>query len=233
MIRGFYSAASSLVSQQVHLSAIANNIANSNTVGYKPQQAGFSSLLYKNLNGGAGNPISIGHGTKLNKLGIDFSQGNLKKTDMKYDCAILGSGFFAVKNKENDAITYTRDGSFKMGLDGNNSYLVNSSGDFVLDSSGNKIELNEGFDSSKIGVFTFKNPYALKLLGNNQFIDTESSGKAEILSESKINVGYLESSAVQIAQEMVNMIEASKAFSFGSKVIQATDEMEKTANQLR
>ncbi len=95
MIRGFYSGASCMVSQQNNLNTIANNIANTSTTAFKPQQASFSALMYQNLNGGAGegNDISIGHGTRIQKTGVDFTQGELKSTDVPTDCAILGEGF--------------------------------------------------------------------------------------------------------------------------------------------
>lgn len=233
MIRGFYSAASSLLSQQTNLNTIANNIANISTTAFKPQQAAFASLLYGNLNGGAGNAISIGSGVKVQKTGIDFTQGDLNRTDMPFDCAILGEGFFSIENREDGTITYTRDGSFGVSVDDKDSYLVNSAGNFVLDSEGDKIELKEDFDATKIGVFIFQNNYGLELIGGNQFKATDASGEPEIIEESNIKVGYLENSGVQISEEMVKMIEASKGFSFNSRIVQAADEMEKIINQLR
>ena len=232
MIRGFYSAASGLVSQQAHLNVIANNVANVNTTGFKPQQAGFTSLLYKNINGGAGNQISCGHGAKLDKTGIDFIQGDLKPTNMKYDFALLGPGFFAVEGK-NGKVTYTRDGSFDISVEGKRSYLVNRAGAYVLDSRERKIEINESFDSAQIGVFNFTNIYGLELLGGNQFAATECSGKVELVNKPNIKVGFLENSSTQVSKEMVKMIEATKSFSFSSRIVQAADEMEKTVNQLR
>lgn len=233
MIRGFYTAASSLVAQQANLNVIANNIANVSTTGFKPQQAGFASLLHENINGGAANTIQVGHGVKLQKTGIHFAQGDLKQTDMPLDFAILGEGFFAVENEEDGTITYTRDGSFQASIDGRRSYLTDASGNYVLDARERRIQLDEDFDCREIGVFEFSNPYGLELVGGNRFLPTEASGDPEDVDEPDIKVGYLENSAVQMAQEMVKMIEASKGFSFGSRIVQAADEMERTINQLR
>lgn len=233
MIRGFYTAASSLVSQQTSLNTIANNVANISTTGFKPQQVGFSTLLYENLNGGAANAIPVGHGVKVEKLGIDFTQGDLKQTDMPMDYAILGSGFFAIEEKEDGTVTYTRDGSFHACIDGGKSYLVNTAGNYVLDAKDKKLELGETFDSENIGVFTFANPYGLELVGGNQFAATDASGEAEAIEKPDVKIGYLENSSVQMSKEMVKMIEASKGFSFGSKILQTADEMEKVINQLR
>ncbi|MBR0597551.1 flagellar hook-basal body protein [Sinanaerobacter chloroacetimidivorans] len=233
MIRGFYAAASGLISQQTNLNTIANNVANISTTGFKPQQASFLSLLYANLNGGDGNTISSGHGVKVEKTGIDFTQGNLIKTDREMDMAILGDGFFAIENREDGTVTYTRDGTFQIGMEDDDPYLVNASGNYVLDRDGDRIELEDGFDPAEVGVFVFENKYGLLLVGGNQFAVTESSGEAEEMEEPNVKTGYLEGSRVQIAQEMVKMIEASKGFSFNSRIVQATDEMEKMTNQLR
>lgn len=233
MIRGFYSAVSSLVSQQANLDTIANNVANISTTGYKPQQTGFSALLYENLNAGAANSIQIGHGVKVGTLGIDFTAGDMKQTDMPYDCAILNDGFFAIEDKDNGDITYTRDGSFHAGNDGKQIYLVNSSGNYVLDEKAKKINLQEGFTTESIGVFTFTNPYGLQIIGGNQFVPTDASGEAEAVKEPIIQSGYLEASSVQLSTEMVRMIEASKSFAMSSKVVQTADELQKIINQLR
>ncbi|MDD2189637.1 MAG: flagellar hook-basal body protein [Eubacteriales bacterium] len=250
MIRGFYSGASSLTSQQINLNTISNNLANVGTTGYKPQQAAFSSLMYQTINGGAGegNTIQTGNGVRIQKTGIDFNQGELNRTDIPTDCAILGEGFFAIEDREDGTITYTRDGCFKLSVDGSNSYLVNGAGNFVLGEDENRIEIKAvntaadskggvktegGFDPEKIGAFVFPNKYGLELAGGNQYRATEASGEAEALEKPKIKAGYLENSRVQLAQEMVRMIEASKGFSFASKIVQTADEMEKIINQLR
>ncbi|MDD3168923.1 MAG: flagellar hook-basal body protein [Eubacteriales bacterium] len=248
MIRGFYAGASCLVTQQTNLNTIANNIANIGTTAYKPQQAAFSALLYQSLYGGAGegNYISNGHGVRVQKTGVDFTQGDLKSTGMPMDCAILGDGFFAIENREDGSITYTRDGNFHLSVDESNTYLVNSAGNFVLNAEGERIGIAGatqdadgnvtsagGFDSKQVAVYAFANQYGLELAGGNQFKANETSGEGVAVENPEIKVGYLENSRTQLAQEMVKMIEASKGFSFGSKVVQTADEMEKVINQLR
>jgi len=246
MIRGFYTGASAMISQQTNLNTIANNLANANTTAYKPQQAAFSALMYQNVygGGGEGNHIATGHGVKVQKTGIDFTQGELRNTGMPYDCAIMGEGFFAIENREDGTITYTRDGSFQLAVDGSEAWLVNSDGNYVLDADGERIQITEartdaagkvtgGFNPDVVGVFRFPNQYGLELAGGNQYRATELSGEAEAVENPEIRTGYLEGSRVQLAQEMVKMIEASKGFSFGSRIVQTADEMEKVINQLR
>lgn len=250
MIRGFYSATSSLINQQTNLNVIANNMANVNTVGFKPQRTAFATALYQQQYGGAGSNVSVGNGIRIAQLGIDMTPGSMQRTNMALDFAIVGEGFFAIENEENDSITYTRDGAFKIKVDDDEAYLVNASGNYVLDESGDRIELQKqvvmigddetetagwDLDAAKPGVWTFLNPYELELLGENQFAETELSGEAQEPEEGAVTVlrGFLENSRVELYQEMVKMIEASKSFSFGAKIVQAADEMEKTVNQLR
>lgn len=250
MIRGFYSGASCMISQQTHLNTIANNIANANTTAFKPQQAAFSALMYQSIygGGGEGNYIQSGHGVRVAKTGTDFNQGDLINTNQSMDCAILGDGFFAIENREDGTITYSRDGSFKISLDDTEAYLVNAAGNYVLDADGERIVISKeeatkdsngkvtetgGFNASMVGVYTFANPYGLEAIGGNQYRETETSGEAEAMETPVVKSGFLEGSRVQMAQELVKMIEASKGFSFGSRVVQTADEMEKIINQLR
>jgi len=246
MIRGFYTGTSAMISQQTSLNTIANNLANVSTTAYKPQQTAFSALMYQNVygGGGEGNYIANGHGVRVQKTGVDFTQGELRNTNMPLDCAIMGEGFFAVENREDGTVTYTRDGSFQLSVDGSETWLVNSEGNYVLDADGERIQVTAvttdaagnvtgGFNPAVVGVFRFPNQYGLELAGGNQYRATELSGEAEAVENPEVKSGYLEGSRVQIAQEMVKMIEASKGFSLGSKVVQTADEMEKVINQLR
>jgi flagellar basal body rod protein FlgG len=232
MIRGFYTAASSLVAQQNNLDIIANNVANTNTTGFKPQHAAFSSLLHEQINGGAANHISAGHGVRIEKTSTDLTQGHLLDTKMPYDFAILGDGFFAVEGQGGN-IAYTRDGGFKITLDGKKPFLTDNDGNFVLDAGKKRIEVGEKFTVGQVGVFKFANPYGLEFTSGNKFSVTDASGQPEAVKNPVVKEGYLENSAVEISLEMVKMIEASKGFSFGSRVVQTADEMEKTINQLR
>jgi flagellar basal-body rod protein FlgG len=248
MIRGFYAGTSGMISQQTYLNNIANNLSNANTTAYKPQITAFASLMYQNTNGGDGNYIQTGHGVKVEKTGLDFRQGDLQATGMPMDCAIEGSGFFALQGGDDGPVTYTRDGSFGLSVEDSETYLVSGAGRYVLDADGERITVapvttkkdsngntvtEGGFDASKIGVYQFPNQYGLELAGGNQYLATDLSGEAEAVTSPKIKAGSLEASKVDISLEMVRMIEASKAFSLGSKVVQTADEMEKIANQLR
>jgi flagellar basal body rod protein FlgG len=234
MIRGFYSSASGLTSQQTSMNVIANNMANISTTGFKPQQANFSALIYESINGGGGNLVQTGHGTKIETTPINFAQGGLNKTDQPMDFAIVGDGFFSTKGKTDDANTYTRDGSFHLSVEGTETYLVNSKGNYILDGSGNQIKIEEaGLDAAIIGVYTFANKFGLKLVGGSQYQETTISGEATALNTATLKAEFLENSGVDVSVEMVKMMEASKGFSFNAKLLQTADEMEKIINQLR
>lgn len=262
MIRGFYSARSGLYAHQEHMSVIANNMANVNTVGYKPQKVSFTDLVYQNLNRAeAEEPAMIGSGVKINKIDTNVNQGPLEITNSYLDFAITGEGYFAMENAAGN-IQYSRAGNFILSVDDGGTYwLAAANGDRILDAEGEHIEVEyekieqktvdrvdadgtvhyktetvEGspvIDQSKIGVYTFKNPYGLANAGNNRFLETDVSGEATPLEQTSLRSGYLEGSGTEVSVEMVKVIESQKAFSFNSRMIQVADEVEQTINSLR
>src|ERR1700690_2263477 len=120
---------SGLTAESTDLSAIANNLANQNTPGYKTTQALFSDLFYQNLGTtGAGDPEQLGAGTEIGALPSLFTQGSVSATGVPTDVAIQGTGFFAVQSSSG-VIDYTRAGDFS--VDANN-FLVTSGGQQVL-----------------------------------------------------------------------------------------------------
>lgn len=240
MIRGFYTARSGLMAHQEHMSVMANNIANVNTVGFKPMRTAFTDLIYQNLNRVENeNVAQTGHGVKINKNDIMMNQGSLISTDGQFDFAIMNEGgFFAVQTPTGET-RYSRAGDFRLSDSDGTYYLVDGSGNRVLTADGSEIEVSfdDGadvtFDSSEIGVFRFPNPWGLESREGTTFIQTEMSGEAEAVESPTLRQGYLENSGVEISVEMVNIIEASKAFSFNSKMVQVADEIEQTINGLR
>ncbi|MDR1572008.1 MAG: flagellar hook-basal body protein [Clostridiales Family XIII bacterium] len=235
MIRGFYASQSGLLGQQQNMNVIANNFANIGTYGYKPQHAAFSSLIYAKVHGGGGTYVNTGHGSRVHSVGVNYAQAGFVSTGIPTDMAINGEGFFAVAIGEEDEVYYTRDGGFRYSVDGDTKSLVDANGGYVLDSGGNRIEMpgDEEADPSQVGVFVFPNRHGLELKGMNRLAATEVSGEAEALEEPDVRAGYLERSGVGTSEEVVRMIEASRAFSFNARVLQTIDEMEGVGNQLR
>ena len=261
MIRGFYSGASGLISQQQKLNVIANNFANVSTVGFKSQDQQFSTLVYRNVNG-ALPPISTGHGVRPVDIATDFTSGQFARTNLDTDFAIIGDAFFAVEKDETGEIFYTRNGNFQFQVsdEEEGKFLITAEGYYVLDSEGERINVTEREEEAKdqgeifslkgqLGLYTFTNNYGLEHAGDNLFRATEVSGEAEAFIAEEVEYdpeeggvapevptiieGYLENSNVDVAQEMVKMIEASKAFQFNSRVVSVTDELAQTMNQMR
>lgn len=240
MIRGFYTARTGLVAHQEHMNTISNNMANVNTTGFKPMRTAFTDLVYQNLNRDqVENPVMVGHGVRINKNDLMMAQGPLQSTQRAMDFALTDeNAFFAVNTALGETL-YTRAGNFALSNDDDTFYLVNAVGDRVLDSEGEEIEIefddqgNIDFDPSVLGVYRFSNPYGLSLAGENRFTATEISGIPEVIEQPNMKVGYLEGSSVEIGNEMAKVIEASKAFSFSSRMIMVADEVEQMVNNLR
>lgn len=242
MIRGFYTARSGLLAHQEHMSVMANNLANVNTVGFKPMRSAFSDLMYQNLNRPLNENVAMtGHGVKINKNDLLMNPGSLQTTNMTLDFAIIDEdGFFALSSPDGEGdVKYSRAGNFALSNLDDTFYLVNGSGDYVLDAEGEiiEIEFDENsdmiFDPAIIGVYRFPNKHGLEAVDANSFLQTGLSGEAEVIETPTLKRGYIEASAVDVAQEMANVIEASKAFSFSSRMVMVADEIEQTINQLR
>jgi flagellar basal-body rod protein FlgG len=271
MVRSLWTAASGMLAEQTNVDAIANNIANVSTTGFKSQQNEFKTLLYQTLQtkttsaNGATKPTSaqVGLGVRNAAMETIFTQGELEQTDSTTDFAIQGSGLFAVTDGQGNT-SYTRNGSFTWALNSSGGVsLTTSDGYPVLDSTGKAISLANTYVSSKItissdgtlnypdssgnakslgikiGVYQFQNPGGLEKEGNSLYQATAASGAAineatsTAVTKSKLSQGYLEASNVQVADEMVNLITAQRAYELNSKAITASDEMMQQANQLR
>ncbi|MCR4436418.1 MAG: flagellar hook-basal body protein [Clostridiales bacterium] len=209
---------------------------------------------------GDGKPVNlqVGLGTAVGATVKNFSPGSYEKTDNPLDFAIDGEGFFTVRGPAGNVV-YTRDGSFKVSVTDEGKKLTTSDGYPVLDDQGNEIlvdveisRLNvspEGDLSyvdtdgnavplgQRIGLVKFPNRYALESIGNNFFVENSATGAAvpdgEQGVKSTIKQCFLESSNVQVVEEMVKMIVAQRAYEVNSKAIQSADEMLQMANNLR
>jgi flagellar basal-body rod protein FlgG len=209
---------------------------------------------------GEGKPVNlqVGHGAAVVATVKNFSSGNLEKTENPLDFAIEGDGFFTVQGPNGDTV-YTRDGSFKISVTEEGNMITTSDGYPVLDENGNSIileidaaDLNVSSNGElgyidetgtavslgqKIGMVKFPNRYGLESIGRNFYAQTPASGTpvadAESGTVSVISQGYLESSNVQVVEEMVKLIIAQRAYEINSKAIQSADEMLGMANNLR
>ena len=245
MMQGLYTSASSLGAQQKSIDTIANNIANVNTTGFKSTRVDFKEALYTQMfNTATGDKLEKGVGVLLAATNHNFNQASIKLTEQPLDFAIDSDGFFAVR-ASNGEIRYTRDGSFAVSPEQDGNYLVDSMGNYVLDSEYGKIKIEDAKtlavasdgtiqeSSQKIGVFGFPNNDGLQAVGGNGFIETVASGKAESITNTNIKQSYLEQSNVDLAEEMVRLIKAQRTYQLSSRAITMIDQMEGVANNLR
>lgn len=258
MVRGLYTAWTGMVNEQKRLDVISNNMANSDTIGYKKQgvtsQSFDDELALRIHNNNAPSPLNfrIGNmnlGVKIGETYHDFSQGSLRETGNTYDLALSGDGFFTIQTTNKQGVTstkYTRDGSFTVTTDG---YLVTRDGDYVLDTNGNRIQIpgaqtahNVAFDErgnvlvdgqqiATLGIASFANPQALLLYGENMYDATDAAGLQ--VGTAVVHQGYLEMSNTNVIEEMVDMITITRAYEAGQKMIQTVDNtLDKAVNDI-
>jgi flagellar basal-body rod protein FlgG len=239
--------------QQNRLDAIANNLANVDTTGYKRDVAvskAFSELLmrrmgddgvYRTPDGSAdAAPIvgKIGLGVETNEYYTIFEQGTYKNTDTRVDIALTGEGFFAVQTPLGER--YTRNGSFKLGKEGiletkdgypvlgENGMITLEDDRIIIDEDG-VVYTAENMDVvDRLRVVRFDNERYLKKMGTSLYIDTPTSGAAYVaegFERPKFLQGYLETSNVNVVNEMVQMIEVNRAYEANQKTVQSEDTM--------
>lgn len=219
----------------------------------------YTTMRRNNIVDEGGRPVNleVGHGVMPTATKRDFVTGSFLETNNAYDLAIDGEGFFAVQMPNGD-VRYTRDGSFKLSVDYDEGMLVTSEGYIVLNENDGEIYLESGLSDvvidnmgyitgvdqygeivelDRIKLVRFTNPEGLVSQGLNLYSDTIASGQeipidAEEMS-GRVVQGYLESSNVQVVDEMVKMITAQRAYEVNSKTIQTADEMLQLANNLK
>ena len=260
MIRSLWIAKTGLDAQQTHIDVIANNLANVSTTGFKRSRAVFEDLLYQNIRQPGGQssqqtqlPSGLQLGTGVRPVATEriFTQGNLQQTGNSKDLAINGQGFFQVLLPDGST-SYTRDGSFQVD---NQGQLVTSSG-YVIQPAitipANAQSITVGRDGAvsvtqqgtaapiqvgSIQLSTFINPTGLQALGENLYAETASSGTASNNTPGTngaglLTQGYVETSNVNVAEELVNMIQTQRAYEINSKVITTSDQMLQRLAQL-
>lgn len=261
MLRSLYTAASGMLANQLSVDSISNNLANVNTSGYKKSRVEFQDLLYQTMVEPGGTTsegtrlpesLQVGLGVKTVGNPRNFSQGNLTQTGNAWDVAIQGEGFFQIRMPD-QSTAYTRDGSFKVNADGilvtsNGYYLqpqiqvpANSSNPTVGPDGRVTVVMQGESDPTEIGqleVAQFVNSAGLRSAGQNLYQETEASGRAVTGTPGENGSGslaaqYLESSNVQLVEEMVNLIIAQRAYEISSKAVTTSDNMLQTANNLK
>jgi flagellar basal-body rod protein FlgG len=253
MNQSLWIAKSGLDAQQTKLSTISNNLANASTAGYKRSRAVFEDLLYQNVRQvGAQSSqdtqlpsgLMLGLGVRTVATEKLFTQGNLVETGNAFDVAVEGRGFVEVLLPDGTS-AYTRDGSFQVD---NQGQLVTSSG-YVIQPA---ITVPENAQSVSVGndgtvtvstpgsasvtqigtlqLADFINATGLQPMGKNLYLESNASGSPQVGTPGlnglgTIMQGFIESSNVNVVEELVNMIETQRAYEINSKAISTSDQM--------
>jgi flagellar basal-body rod protein FlgG len=260
MMRSLWISKTGLDAQQTNMDVIANNLANVSTHGFKRARAVFEDLLYQTIRQpGAQSsqqtqlPSGLQIGTGVRPVATErvFTQGNLQKTDNPLDLAINGQGFFQILLPDGST-GYTRDGSFHVDSQG---ALVTSSGFHVqpaITIPANSLSVTVARDGTisvtragsaapttagQLQLVNFVNPAGLQSMGENLYLETAASGTPNANTPGTnglglINQGYVETSNVNVVEELVAMIQTQRAYEINSKSIQSSDQMLQKLSQL-
>lgn len=254
--------ATGMLAQQLNVDVISNNIANMTTTGHKRQRAAFADLIYQNIqrpgstssDSGTTVPsgLQLGLGVRAGAVYRMHAQGAIRITENPLDLALTGEGFFQIQTPDGDT-AYTRDGTFQMNENGEivtvQGYLVDPG--ITIPSDATDITVNENGEvlvsipgqtaTSNVGqiqLANFVNPVGLEAIGDNLYLETDSSGSPTtgIAGQEEfgaIRQGALEQSNVNVVEEITELISAQRAYEMNSSVISTSDEMLQTVSQLR
>jgi flagellar basal-body rod protein FlgG len=260
MIRSLWIAKTGLDAQQTQMDTISHNLANVGTNGYKRSHAIFEDLVYQNLRQVGGQStaettlptgLQLGTGVRPVATGRNFAQGNLQQTSNPFDLAISGNGFFPLQLPDG-TVGYTRDGAFHVDAQGQ---LVNSNGlpmspPIVIPPNATSVTIGSdgtitamlagqqnGTQIGQVQLATFMNPAGLDPRGQNIFLETDASGTPTLATPGMngaglVQQGYVETSNVNVVEELVAMIQTQRAYEINSKAIQTSDQMLAKVSQL-
>lgn len=237
----FYTAAVGAQQQQLRLDVHGNNIANINNTGFRAEKPVFASLMYQNLTGINNAELPRGVGSRMSAATTNFNSSGLQTTGRDFDYAIDGDGFFCVQDPATGEFSYTRNGAFIASehLVANDDgeleskwYLSDMDGRMVLGTDGRTIEVTDYGAKEPVGVFDFINYDGMQHISEDRFTPVAKNGQVRV-GTGKVLQGCLESSNADLATELTKVIEAQRSFSYALKMLQTSDELETTVNNLR
>ena len=255
MNQSFFIGAVGAHQQLKRLTVHGNNIANLNTYGFKAERSRFAPLMYDDLKGvgeaaGGGGDFEMlpsGVGAALWTTDTDFKSGAMAETRREQDYAIAGEGFFAIADLATGEITLTRNGAFVISelmrptgeVDENGQdiqeriyYLSDNEGRFVLSDTGGMIEVEDEHKRQPVGIFDYMNYDGMEHVNDTRFRAIEKNGAIR-QGGGELMQGFLEMSNADLADEMTKVIESQRAYGMALKMVQTSDEIETTINNLR
>jgi flagellar basal-body rod protein FlgG len=239
---------------QTDVSVVSNNLANASTIGFKKDRAVFESLLYQNINQPGGRSsadtelpsgLMLGAGSKVVATQKAHTQGNLLTTENALDLSIQGRGFFEIQQPDG-SLAYTRNGQFTLNDQGN---IVTPGAGFVLQpvitlpQDAQQVTISQDGEVSaqlrgqatpqvlgQLNLADFINPVGLQPIGQNLYVETAVSGAPVqgipgLEGLGTLSQGTLETSNVNVTEELVNLIESQRLYEMNSKVISSVDQM--------
>jgi flagellar basal-body rod protein FlgG len=241
MLEGLYTAAAGMAAQQQRMDALSNDVANTNTAGYKRVRIGFRDLVYQQSAAGG---VRTGSGAAAVQIGRGYQQGAIQQTDQPFDLAIEGDGYFQVRRSSTGQLALTRDGSFQVDASGQ---LVTAQGDRLVP----PVQVPRGIDPTTVTIgpdgtvstggrrigqvqlVTVPAPTGLAAAGDGYYSVTAASGGTRPATTARVQQGALESSNVDLADAMVDMMDAQRSYSMASKAIHMQDQMMEIANGVK
>ncbi|HET7795634.1 MAG TPA: flagellar basal-body rod protein FlgG [Rhizobacter sp.] len=260
MMRSLWISKTGMEAQQTQLDHISNNLANTATNGYKKSHAVFEDLMYQNLRQAGANSteqttlptgLQVGLGTRAVATARSFAQGNLQQSSNTLDVAVKGQGFFEIQLPDGNS-AYTRDGSFQVDSQGqlvtNNGFKVQPG----ITIPANAQSVTIGADGTvsitvtgqaqpqtvgQLQLVNFINPAGLEPKGQNLYAETAASGTPTagtpgLNGLGQLQQGFVETSNVNVVEELVGMIQTQRAYELNSKAIQTSDQMLQRLAQL-
>lgn len=247
MNQSFFIGAVGAHQQQKRLNLHGNNIANVNSYGFKAEKGRFSALMYSDVKNAEEQMLPSGTGAALWGSDTDFTQGAAAATGRSQDYMIEGSGFFALADLESGEISLTRNGAFVIASLQRASdevdeygepimesvfYLSDGEGRFVLSDAGGMIEIEDPNAELPVGVYDYINYNGMEHTDHTRFLAVDKNGGIRKGTGTVVS-GMLETSNVDLAEEMTKVIESQRAYSMALKMVQTSDEIETTINNLR
>ena len=259
MIRAMHSAASGMVAQQTNVDVIANNLANVNTTGFRKSRAEFEDLIYQTYRTAGGTVgdsqrlptgIQIGEGVRTVSTTQMHMQGSMIQTGNKLDVAIEGDGFFQI-TQPGGQIAYTRSGDFKSDAEGRlvtvdgysiepaisiptnaTSVTISATGQISVTTPGQ----SQSQEVGQLQLANFVNPAGLHAIGRTMFMPTDASGQPIVATPGQeglgtLQQGFLETSNVEVVNEMIDLIASQRAYEVNQRVITTSDEMLRVVTQ--
>ena len=260
MMRSLWTSKTGMEAQQTQLDAISHNLANVSTNGYKRSHVVFEDLMYQNIRQAGANSseqttlptgLQVGLGARAVANSRSFTQGNLQQSSNPLDLAVLGNGFFEIQMPDGTT-GYTRDGSFQVNSQGqlvtNNGNIVNpgitipsNAQSITIGADGTVGALLPGQSTpqeiGQIQIASFVNPAGLEPKGQNLYAETAASGTPNSAAPGSnglgnLRQGFVETSNVNVVEELIGMIQTQRAYELNSKAIQTSDQMLQKLGQL-